>query len=461
MQRDFESWVEFVKNQISTKKVKYKIREEDIYGAATALERMGNLLPEMEDPAIHNIGTALHVKFYDKKFNLSKKGVKQFILVGMHVYGNSIILTRSEKSEAIMEGTFDGSKGWNKPKESVPNVKNWDLYKSPSFKLLYLYTKGKPLPEITNFEYEHLNIKNAEESYVNIKDFELPTKGLLKKLNEQFEGEIPEPEILDSYTRRILKWKLNNQVEIKAIIRNGGLKIRVKYAGKVKKGSAASIISLLNTNIWTEMLNAFEESFVDYSRRQILEKEKEFLKTSPFTEEAIKELKKWGVPEPNNIQTRGSSTKYLVWKYGESFYILGCAVDGTFNWYGKANSCVRFKHPKPFYNLQEFLNSEDFILWVENVVEKETLDTSWPRKKKPSKRKEISPKISAYKEVEEVQDNSIPTMKDMAISVLKTLYKENSTNVQTFVKVIMEMQEILQKNDIETNLIAEAFKGEK
>ena len=464
MIRNELAWQEYINNKIKDLRQGNLVKKEDVETASFLLNKLNENISELEEPEIQIYNMNLVIVFYDRKFNIPKKqdSKKLYILAKFEVYGKSILIKRSDKSEKIMKGEYNSTdRGWGFRNESILNVKEWDLYRSESYKLLYKYSKGIDLPQITNYQYMESG-KDAKESFEGIKDFEMPTLGILKKLKEGISIEITKPEIKDRGSKRIIEWKFPDNNELRILIKKSGIKIKIKEGNRISKGGASSVITLTATKIWNEVLNFFENAMEPEKKIKENESIPEYIKNT------IDSMKQWNVPSPSKILEPASKHGWrLIWKYGKSeFYILLFSTNSEkVGWY-KSSISVPMSSGKHFNNVKEFLNSNIFLSWVEDVVEMKQLvpyrivENRKRRKKAKSSASElplenIENMISSDIVIEDKRNDISWT--DTAVKISKILLEDESVSKTVFAKTLKIFNEVILEKEGNVNLISKIF----
>lgn len=473
MLRETEQWIAFIKNQLDKEGIKKRLDEPSIHNAGFLLSKINRIIADLEEPIVSTYNYYPKLTWKDRKWDVTKNGYPRNLLT-IVVVGKSVKIIRNNVSEAMAyKLPYHGGekRDYEKFTESVLNIETWDILKNKGIALLYYYNTDKMLPDIKVYEYEENRTmtKSAEQSFQAITNFEMATEGVIKKIKNSLPNcNIPAPKITDKPNKRVLKWRIDkNQLRIQIKLR--GIVVSLSMDGKNYKGSGVSVINLVTKPIWEEVLGFFEEDKEN-------KKEMKLLKPYPVEEdeslnknEGYKKLedvagylnKEYGLCKPSRIRRcwKGKSENdcIAVWKWDKERYdILRITEKNVVYLYpNQKNAAVKSAGIK-FNSIEEFYNSEELVDWISRnegkvskeirrrriIIEENRGETIM------SKNKKVVTSNENMKFDEKVEDTQPVGLEsgfsqgyfECTLEVLKELYKDSSTDKESFIKIMKERE---------------------
>lgn len=458
MLRETEQWIAFIKNQLDKEGIKKRLDEPSIHNAGFLLSKINGIIADLEEPIVSTYNYYPKLTWKDRKWDVTKNGYPRNLLT-IIVVGKSVKIIRNNVSEAMaykLPYHGEEKRDYEKFTESVLNIETWDILKNKGISLLYYYSTDKMLPDIKVYEYEENRTmtKSAEQSFQAMTNFEMATEGVIKKIKNSLPNcNIPAPKIIDKPNKRVLKWSIDkNELRIQIKLRE--IVVSLSMDGKNYKGSGLSVINLVTKPIWEEVLGFFEED----KENEPLNKNEGYKKLEEVVDYLSKE---YSLCKPSRIRRcwKGKSENdcIAVWKWGKGRYdILRTTEKNVVYLYpNQKNAAIKSAGIK-FNSIEEFYNSEELLDWIirnEGEVSKEIRsrrilieenrgETIMPENKKVVTSSE---NMKFDEKVEDTQPVGLESgfsqgYFECTLEVLKELYKDSSTDKESFIKIMKERE---------------------
>lgn len=474
MLRETEQWIAFIKNQLDKEGIKKRLDEPSIHNAGFLLNKINGIIADLDEPNISTYNYYPKLTWKDKKWDVTKNGYPRNLLT-IIVVGKSVKIIRNNISEAIaykLPYNEKEKRDYEKFTESALNIETWDILKNKGIALLYYYSTNKMLPDIKIYEYEENRTmtKSAEQSFQAMTNFEMATEGVIKKIKNSLPNcNIPAPKIIDKTNKRVLKWSIDKN-ELRIQIKLRGIVVSLSMDGKNYKGSGLSVINLVTKPIWEEVLGFFEENKENKKELKLLkpyhveEDEESLQEVEGYkrVEEVINYLnQEYSLCKPSRIRKcfKGKSENdcIAVWKWGKGRYDILRITEKkvVYLYLNQKDAAIKSAGIK-FNSIEEFYNSEELLNWIirnEGKVSKEI------RRRRiiieenrgetiMSKNKKVVTSNENIKFDEKVEDTQPVGLEsgfsqgyfECTLEVLKELYKDSSTDKESFIKIMKERE---------------------